>query len=391
MAALSLATVLLSPPANAHSLGQSYMFLQVYDASLNGSVDMSIADLNAALGLELPTDHSVTESDLEPHTDRMNAYLRDRVDLSIDGRAAALPLIGVELYDLPLAQYVRVKFGFEDLPAPAEKVDVRYEVLFDQMPEHRGMLVVEHNWKTATFNNEANVSLIFSPSATRQTLDLTSSSVWRGFVGLVGMGVHHIWIGIDHILFLLALLLPAVVVRGANGWQPSDSFKGSLIYVVKVVTIFTIAHTITLSLAALGKISLSSRLVESIIALSIAIAALDILVPIFKKRIWWIVFAFGLFHGFGFASVLGDIGIPSKYLTHSLLGFNIGVELGQLVIVCALFPILYLARRTTAYTRGVLTVGALALIAVSMYWFIERAFEVDLPAGAIVNQFLALL
>lgn len=387
---LAAGALFLSLAAHAHSLNQGYIFLRVYDNTLDGVVEMTIEDLNTALGLSLATDQSVTTEDIEPHIDAIHAYLRERISLAVDGGDVGLPLTDFDLTSIPLAQYLRVRFSFTDLPAPPEKVAVNYNVLFDIQPSYRGMLVIEHYWKTATFNNEANVSLVFSPGDTRQTLDLTSSSVWQGFAALVGMGTHHIWIGIDHILFLLALLLPAVVIRGTQGWTPATSFKSSLIYVIKVVTVFTIAHTITLSLAALGKISLSPRLVESVIAISIAIAALDILVPVFKQRIWWIVFAFGLFHGFGFASVLGDIGISPRYMVHSLLGFNLGVEIGQIVIVCILFPLLYLLRRSAFYTRGVMTVGALGLISVAMYWFVERALEIDLPAGAIVNKMLAV-
>ena len=250
------------------------------------------------------------------------------------------------------------------------------------------MLVVETNWKTGTFNDEANVLLVFEPGLERQTLDLSDSSTWQGFVAMVRMGTHHIWIGIDHIL--IALLLPAVVYRQDVGWQPVTEFRSALIHVIKVVTIFTVAHTITLSLAALQAIVLPSRLVESVIAISIAIAALDIVVPVFRHRIWWIVFAFGLFHGFGFASVLGEIGIPPSYMLHSLFGFNLGVEIGQVAIVLAVFPVLYLLRQQSAYVKALLPAAAAILIAVSLYWFIERAFLVDLPAGAIVNSIIAL-
>jgi hypothetical protein len=135
-------------------------------------------------------------------------------------------------------------------------------------------------------------------------------------------------------------------------------------------------------------VSLSDRLVESVIAISIAIAALHIFVPVFRGGLWWVVFAFGLFHGFGFASVLGEIGIPDKYLVHSLLGFNIGVELGQVAIVMAVFPVLFLLRNTLLYNRLLMPAAAAALIMVSLYWFTERAFEVDLPAGAIMNSII---
>jgi len=212
----------------------------------------------------------------------------------------------------------------------------------------------------------------------------------RGFSAMVRLGTHHIWIGIDHILFLMALLLPAVVQRQDHKWVPVESFRKAIIHVIKVVTVFTVAHTITLSLAALNAVSLSSRLVESIIALSIAIAALNIIVPVFKERIWMVVFAFGLFHGFGFASVLSEIGIPSNYMVHSLLGFNVGVELGQVAIVVGLFPVLYFLGRSLIYSRYVLPATTLVLITISLYWFVERAFLIDLPAGAIVNSLIAL-
>lgn len=374
--------------AAAHAPDQSYVFLDIYDDALHGRVEIPLVDLNRALDLSLPTDGSAELADVQDHLPAIRAYVRENAAIGVNGGAPALPLGQESLTHVGPGQYLSLPFEFNNLPGEPSMLDVRYSVMLEKNPNHRGMLVIEDNWKTATFGNEAIVSLTFAPGREQQTLDLEDSSMWRGFMALVGMGVHHIWIGIDHILFLVALLLPAVVRRGSNGWEPVASFKSSLIYVVKIVTLFTVAHTITLSLAALGTISLSSRLVESVIALSIAVAALDIIVPIFGRRIWIIVFGFGLFHGFGFASVLGDIGIPPRYMVHSLLGFNIGVELGQLAIVCALFPVLFLLRNLAFYPRVVLRLGAAALIVIAMYWFTERAFEVDLPAGAVVNTIL---
>jgi hypothetical protein len=372
--------------SSAHALKQSYVFLRIFDDAVEGRVEINIEDLNRILGSSLPTDHSVTRADVEPHAEQLRAYLHDRVTLRPDGvQIPSLPLTDFEVIDPGLAQYVAYDFKFSDLPTAPTYVDVNYAVLFDTYPDHRAFLVVENNWKTGTLDNEMIISLGFAPGRTADRLDLSHSAVWRGFVELVRQGVHHIWIGIDHILFLVALLLPSVVRRERGAWSPAPEFRPALIYAVKIVTVFTVAHTVTLSLAALGTISLPSRLVESVIALSIAIAAADVIYPIFHKRIWLVVFAFGLFHGFGFASVLGEIGIPRKYMVHSLLGFNLGVEIGQLAIVCALFPILYLARRLWIYPKVILRYGAAMLIVVSMYWFIERGFGVDLPAGAVIN------
>jgi hypothetical protein len=375
----------------AHALEQSYIFLKVNDDALSGRVEINFQDLNRILDSDLPTDGSAQLADVEPFSGEIREYLTARVALAPQGLASkALPLTDYEITTLQPTQYLVYHFEFPRLPVEPEFVDVDYGVLFDVEPDHRGFLVIETNWKTGTFDNEALISLSFAPGRTSQRLDLSDASVWRGFAELVRQGIHHIWIGIDHILFLIALLLPSVVRREGRGWEPVAEFRPALIYVVKVVTVFTIAHTITLSLAALNAISLPSRLVESVIALSIAIAAFDVIVPVFRNRIWIVVFLFGLFHGFGFASVLGEIGIPQKYMAISLLGFNLGVEIGQVAIVFAAFPLLYFLRLTWVYPRFVLRFGSLMLIAVSLYWFIERGFLIDLPAGAMLNSMLEI-
>ena len=393
IAFLMCISALLPMRAQAHALEQSYVFLGIEDRAIEGRIEINMSDLNRVFALELKTDHTVSEADVAPHIERIYAYLRERTRFAPDGQTRPMRITGFALTDVPIAQYVAVKFRLDDLPRSPASVDVEYRAVFDVLPSHRTLMVIENNWKTTTFNNERVVSLIFSPDATSQKLDLSSSSTLRGFVGMVQLGVHHILDGIDHLLFLVALLLPSVVRRNASGWgwNPSSSFRASLMHVIKIVTVFTVAHTLTLSLAALQTISLSPRLVESIIALSIAVAALDIVVPIFGKRIWWIVFGFGLFHGFGFASVLGSIGIPPQYLVHSLLAFNVGVELGQIAVVSLVFPLLYLVRAAWFYPHLMLRFGSFALISIAMYWFVERAFEVDLPAGEWMNRVLALV
>ena len=387
---LTTLALLFATLANAHAPNQSYIFVDVYDNALEGRVEITLKDLNTALGVNFPTDGSATLDAIAGDLPIVRQYLLQNVALGVNGAPQSLPVTGFGLDELPLGQYLALNFAFPDLATPPETIDVRYNAMFREMPDHRGFLVIEDNWKTGTFGNEAVISLTFTPNSMEQRLELSDNSTLRGFIAMVKMGVHHIWIGIDHILFLLALLIPSVVRRRDGVWQPVDSFRDALIYVLKIVTVFTVAHTITLSLAALGKISLSPRIVESIIALSIAVAALDILVPIFKRKIWLIVFGFGLFHGFGFASILGGIGIPPKYMVHSLLGFNLGVELGQVVVVMLLFPVLYFLRTNSLYRRILMQAGAVLLIVVAMYWFIERAFEVDLPAGAIMNSILGI-
>jgi hydrogenase/urease accessory protein HupE len=176
-------------------------------------------------------------------------------------------------------------------------------------------------------------------------------------VSFFTLGVEHILIGFDHLLFLLALVL-----RGGNAWS-----------LLKIVTAFTIAHSITLALAALNIIVLPSRLVEGAIALSIAYVAAE---NLFAKRPashrWAVSFVFGLVHGVGFSSVLREIGLPQDGLVWALLGFNLGVEAGQAIAVLATLPLLLYLRRTRFEARTVAAVSVIVLVA-GLALFVERA------------------
>ena len=380
-------------PANAHTAEQTYVFLQVNDQNITGRFEMAVGDINLALGTDFDPDKRPTPMELEPHKATIEKYFREHVAFAMDGAPLSFETDDFETANANYINYVLIPFSFARFDTAPQSMEVRFDVLFDIKPSHRNLLVIEQNWATGTYMDEANIALSFAPSSATQTLDLTGGSPFQGFMGMVKLGTHHIWIGIDHILFLIALLLPSVLRReeGEWRWQPVEKFSTALIHLVKIVTVFTIAHTITLSLGVLGIVDMPSRLIESIIAISIAVAALDIVVPIFRKRIWWVIFIFGLFHGLGFASVLSDFGLPPNYLATSLIGFNLGVEIGQVVVVCLIFPFLYLVRDLALYRVVAIRAGAAALISVSLYWFIERGFLIDLPLGKVAQQALALV
>jgi len=219
---------------------------------------------------------------------------------------------------------------------------------------------------------------VFTPERSKQSFVLGEMSVFRQFLSYGREGVWHIWIGYDHILFLLSLLLPAVLLRERRHWLPVTRFGDAFWDVFKIVTSFTVAHSITLSLAALGVISLPSRLVESAIAASVVLAALNNLLPVVGGRRWVVAFAFGLIHGFGFASVLAELGLPRDALVLALVGFNLGVEGGQLTIVAAFLPLAYLMRASWFYRRVVLAGGSIAIVAIAMVWLLERSLNLKL-------------
>jgi len=251
-----------------------------------------------------------------------------------------------------------------------DAIEIEYRLFFDLDPTHRGLL----RWQSGTLTTTG----VLSPE--RPTLLIRGEETTRlaQFLAYAREGVWHIWIGIDHILFLVSLLLPAVLVARGRGWAPVDRFAPALWDVVKVVTSFTVAHSITLSLAALSVISFPARLTETAIALSVLLAALNNIWPVVYGRRWMVAFGFGLLHGFGFASVLADLGLPQETLLTALVGFNLGVEAGQLAIVAAFLPIAYSVRRTVLYRRIILVGGSATIAALAAAWMAERALDLKL-------------
>jgi hypothetical protein len=219
---------------------------------------------------------------------------------------------------------------------------------------------------------------ILSPDHGSQNFDVGNVSKWSQLGQYIAEGIGHIWKGYDHILFLLSLLLPAVLLRESRHWMPVARFGDAFWDVFKIVTSFTVAHSITLSLAALGVISLPSRLVESAIAASVVLAAANNLWPLVGGRRWVVAFAFGLIHGFGFASVLAELGLPRDALVLALVGFNLGVEAGQLTIVAVFLPLAYYLRASAFYRRMVLIGGSILIVAVALVWLLERALNLKL-------------
>ena len=380
--ALSLFAILLaslfSQTAAAHSPGQSYIFLRVFDDRMEARLEITAEDLDEALGLGLWADERFTLEEAQANLDAIRAYAENHVGFEAGGGDLQLRFTEVGIREVDFGTFVMLSYEFDDLAAVPDELMVMYDVLFDVNSDHINMLTIEHNWKTATFNNEAIVSLIFNPNDRRQSLDLANGSIWTGFWGLIKLGVWHIWIGLDHILFLIALVLPSVLLLRNDRWEPVETFRPAFLKILGVVTSFTVAHSITLTLAGLGVISLPGRLVEAIIAASIIAAALHNLFPRVKVKEWVIAFVFGLFHGFGFASVMGDIGMVGEFMALSVLGFNIGVELGQLAIIVVVFPILYLIRKTRWYIPVVVRIGSMLLIAIASVWVVERLFRVEI-------------
>jgi HupE / UreJ protein len=397
--ALGLASWLCPATAHAHKPSDSYLSLTLGGGGARsgaGAWDIALRDLDYALTLDADGDGRLTRAEVRARAADIAPYALDRLSLSLSGETCVLRAGAVTLVEHSDGQYARLPLAI-DCPAAAgarraheartiPPAELDYRLFFDLDPQHRGLVRVGDR---ATGDRDGSIvsssaPLIFDAHSHRRQIPLApSGSALSALPPMVTAGARHIANGLDHLLFLLALLLPAVMRRlpDGRGFTPVLALRPALRDVACVVTAFTVAHSITLTLAVLGFARMPSRLVEPAIAASVVIAAANNLWPLFGRDRWVVAFALGLLHGFGFSSALADGGFGGAGLATALVGFNFGVELGQLGFVAAFVPLAFAARGTTAYRRFALGGGSLAIGALALVWFVERSFDVRLLTG----------
>ena len=368
VALLGLAFALLAP-AQAHKPSDSYLSVTVGEAEIKGQWDIALRDLDFAIGLDADGNGEITWGEVRAKHAEVAAYALARLAIRADGTACSIEPGAQQIDGHTDGAYTVLPLTIRCAKTPAQ-LAIDYTLFADIDPQHRGLLNLKALGNTRT--------AVLGPQAATQNFELKSVSRWAQFIDYAREGVWHIWIGFDHILFLLSLLLPAVLLWRGRQWQAVETFRAAFVDVFKIVTAFTVAHSITLSLATLGVIELPSRWVESAIAASVVLAALNNVWPVFHSRRWMVAFAFGLIHGFGFASVLTDLGLPREALALALVGFNLGVEAGQLAIVAVFLPLAFALRRTAFYRRAVMLGGSLLIALLAAVWLIERAFNMKL-------------
>lgn len=370
-------TLLSITGAWAHKPSDSYLSLTVDSAEpsqINGQWDIALRDLDFALGLDGNDDGAITWGELRRMQAAVSSHALARLTLKSNDE-----LCGITANDLLVDEhsdgaYAVILFS-ANCKRPVVVLDIDYRLFFDLDRQHKGLLKLQSGQAAMPISVTSGVFSADQPHRRFELAVAAEKSRWQYFGEYVEQGIWHIWIGVDHILFLVSLLLPAVMLWQARRWEAVGAFKPAFWEVLKVVTAFTLAHSITLSAATLGWVSLPSRVVESVIALSVVLAAINNLTPRVARARWAVAFGFGLIHGFGFASVLADLGLPESALMVALLGFNLGVELGQLAIVAAFLPVAYAIRRTRFYRSVIMAGGSLAIAAIAGLWFIERAFD----------------
>ncbi|WP_375228178.1 HupE/UreJ family protein [Roseobacter sp. S98] len=371
-----------SGPAKAHSFNESYVYFDVTDTTLSGRIEVTLNELAKVLYGRADVEAPLTQAEAQENLPALGAYFAEHLRLSDGGQPLDVTFTDLTFFASDAGIFSQLMFDVQGIGQTPVTLQMSYDAIFSDIdPEHRGYALISTNTRNGMEVNESYISLIFAPGDGAQTLYLNDEKSSRVAMAFLEHGVWHIWLGFDHVLFLVTLLVSAVMLISAGRWEPAPSLRESLKRTVTIVTVFTIAHTITLSLATFGIITLPVVLVEAVIALSIAVVALGNLFPRFHAQSWKVVFIFGLFHGFGFANVLEPLGLDPARKALGLVAFNIGVELGQLAIVILLFPVLFALRQLASYRLVALQAGSVALIAVAIFWFAERTLGAFAPAS----------
>lgn len=368
VALLLVLSFALVAPAQAHIASNGFLVAQVDGKEISGSVELAVRDVELAIGVDSNNDGRVTWAELRSSAPQLQQYVAHHLALFSQEQACELSFRSLQVNDRVDGNYAWLPF-LAHCPAAVKQLSIRYTLLQDVDPSHRGLL-------TLTAGAIAQTAVLGGRDAAT-TFSVYSPALGRAFIEYLNAGIWHILSGIDHLLFLLSLLLPAVLLRRSGHWEPVPRARPAFISTLKVVTAFTLAHSITLTLAALEVVRLPSRLTESVIAASIIVAALNNIYPLVTESRARIAFAFGLLHGFGFASVLADMGLPHGARLISLLAFNLGIEAGQLAVVIAIMPVMYALRSSLFYRRAVMPWGSAAIASLALVWLIQRALGVS--------------
>jgi hypothetical protein len=361
--------LVLVQAVSAHESNWSYLRLRVEGDRLVGEWELHRRDARILLGLDGDVAGEAGWRDLYAREDELRALLGRSLALEIpSGPCPVRILEGIR--DNPDERDYAVARLEAQCPAEVERLTLGYSLLFDLDASHRGYFNVDdaHLTHVGTFTSDQR----------EVTIDVKRLDLVRQSLDYLREGVWHIWTGPDHVLFLIALLLPAPLIRRSGAWQPRDGFIATLREVIKIVTAFTLAHSLTLCAAALGVVVLPVRWVESAIALSVFVAAWNNLRPFVRGRPWILALGFGLIHGLGFASALASFGMPRRAVGMALVAFNVGVELGQLALVAVILPGLYALGARAWYPRLVMGVGSLLIAWLAIVWMLERALGVSL-------------
>jgi len=376
---------LQASPVLAHTTPGSAVLLDFHRDGVMAELILPLEELQVSFQLPLLAE---TNNILSKHEGELRDYVGSHINPeTLDGRKWTVEVQQLETqlekppFDLIARVWMKPPNG-----ESSRKFVLNYSVINHEVMSHNAMVYVRSDWDTAVFSGRPEPLGNIFFTVTSLNIDRTRGNWWQGFSSVLNVGMHHIAEGTDHLLFLLVLLLPAPLLAAGKRWGDFGGLKRSLIQLLKIVSAFTLGHSFTLLIGALGWLQLPSQPVEIVIAFSILVSALHAIRPWFAGREVYVAAGFGLIHGLAFAGSIAEYGFSPWYLAATILGFNLGIELMQLVVVALTIPWLILLARTQFYSPvriGGAIFGALAALG----WIAQRGLAIRNPFEPVVNVF----
>ncbi|WP_329252336.1 HupE/UreJ family protein [Streptomyces sp. NBC_01478] len=364
LAALTAALTVMTPTrADAHPLSTTAILLDAAPEKVTGKVELPIDRLAIALDQPLTAKTVVQPAKLE----ELRRYVLGRTSAADpDGTPWTTTVSGGRVEKIDGVDHLVFDLVLRPPNGTVHDFRLTYDAIVHHLLSHQILVSL----RPSGSDGYTTVGVLDWQQHTL-AIPAAGASTEHGFAAAVHLGIRHIASGADHLLFLLMLLLPAPLLARRGRWVRADDLRRNSWRVVHVVTAFAIGHSITLALAALGYISAPTRVVESLIALSILVSGIHAVRPLVPGGETWIAAGFGLMHGLAFAALLGDLDLGRGSLVTTLLGFNLGIELTQLMVVALLMPSLLVLSRTRIYPAARLTVATVGIVLASA-WLAER-------------------
>ncbi len=366
-----VASLFLSMPALAHQTGNSYLVITESNGRLQVEIDFIVRDLGNLLQAPTPTDAPApTPEQLQSMQPAIAQVIQASLEVQQNAQTQPLEFVSQSVVLHNDGLYVRQRFTSPSMASPLQFVVVRYGFFNQNDKLGRAFFKLQLG--------KDEISSVFDSSTPIQRFVLGESKRWSTIGLFTQEGAWHIWGGPDHLLFLLTLLLPGLMLlhrttgTGTGNVTERNGTKTAALFALKVITAFTLAHSITLLASVLDVITLPSRWIESAIALSIMLSAGLNLQTRIQWSPWKLAFIFGLVHGMGFANGLRDLGLSQTYFIETVLAFNVGVELGQIAAVVAVGMPLILLAKTARTQQLIMTCGSWGVLVISGVWLVQR-------------------
>ena len=389
---ICFAVLFAAAQASAHEMPKSSVLLDFRSQKVEVELQLPIDRLQVALRHDGSGENAVPDAAamLGPARARVSTYVLGHVQAASRTDALwSVQLLGLaeKAFDGVDSLIVRLAMR-PPTGAPVDVFDLHYDVITRELVTHTALVSVRTDWRSGIAPDTPELVGAVGLHRPHLLIDRSSGSVWRGFRNIFLLGVNHIAEGTDHLLFLLTLLLPAPLLAIGGRWAGSSRPARSVLQVAKIVTAFTVGHSLTLLLGALELVTVSSSPVEILIAASILVSAVHAMRPIFPGREFLVAAGFGLVHGLSFATVISELGLDRWGLALGIYSFNLGIEAMQLAVVIVAMPWLVLLSTTRAYP-AFRVLGACFAAAAAAGWIAERALEWNNPIGPVVDALAA--